>query len=165
MLARGKLHIKVLDADFPGECEAGAAIMVSKVRSALNIRFRTNQPTTLHTDRGKGFYDSGSGRITAGFRQALKDHDLKAFWGDDASAQPGNLQEIMLHETAVSWIRHRLRETTPASAETETTDEYGARLRRVCADINATLDVEGLSRAFHSRVQAVLDAEGDRIQK
>jgi hypothetical protein len=165
VLAQGKLHIEVFDADFPGETEAGATIMVSRVRSALNVRFRTNQPTILYVDRGKGFYNPGTGRITAGFRQGLRDHGLKAFWGEDASTQPGNLQELMLHETAVSWVRRRLTESTPASAASETRETYVTRLKQVCADINASLDVEGLSRAFPARVRALLEAKGDRITK
>jgi hypothetical protein len=38
-------------------------------------------------------------------------------------------------------------------------------LKRVCAEINANYDVEGLSKAFPARVQAVKDAKGDRIAK
>ena len=34
-----------------------------------------------------------------GYKQALRDHSLKTIHGDDASAQPGKLQEVMLHET------------------------------------------------------------------
>jgi hypothetical protein len=75
------------------------------------------------------------------------------------------LQEVMLHETAVSWMRHRLTISTPINAATETREEYVSRLKRVCAEINANYDVEGLSRAFPSRVQAVKDAGGDRIAK
>ncbi len=40
---------------------------------------------------------------------------LRALWGEDASPQPGNPQEVHLHETAVSWVRHRLTRTTPKS--------------------------------------------------
>ena len=47
-------------------------------------------------------YNSGNGHITAGYKQALRDHSLRAFMGDDASEQPGELQELMLHETAVA---------------------------------------------------------------
>ena len=64
---------------------------------------------------GNGFYDPGCGKITSEFKQALRKHKLRAFWGEDASPQPGNLQEVHLHETAVSWVRHRLTRTTPKS--------------------------------------------------
>ena len=38
-------------------------------------------------------------------------------------------------------------------------------MKQICVDINATLDVEGLSRAFLSRVQDVMEAKGGRITK
>ena len=71
----------------------------------------------------------------------------------------------MLHETSVSWMRHRLTISTPVNPANETREEYVSRLKRVCAEINANYDLEGLSRAFPSRVQAVKAAEGDRIAK
>ena len=84
--------------------------LVGKVRSAVNLRFQggVTQPDTIWTDRGKGFYAPGNGHITPAYKEALRQHKFKAALGDDASAQPGNLQELMLHETAVSWIRLRL---------------------------------------------------------
>ena len=164
-VGRWKLHIEVLDEDFPGEVAAGAAILVERVRAALNVRFRSDAPCVLYVDRGKGFYDPGTGKIVPAFRQALRDNGLKAFWGDDASVQPGNLQEMMLHETAVSWIRHRLVHSTPKSSAQETRSEYAARLKDACRDINRKLDVEGLCRSFLQRVHALKDAKGGRLPK
>lgn len=165
VLAGGKLHIEVLDENFPGEVAAGAAILVEKVRAALNVRFRSDAPGVLYVDRGKGFYDPGTAKIVPAFKTALRDNGLRAFWGDDASAQPGNLQEMMLHETAVSWIRHRLVHSTPKSPAQETRCEYTARLKDACRDINQKLDVEGLCRAFLKRVHALKDAKGGRLPK
>ena len=129
MLARGKLHVDVFDENFPGETAEGAAEMVAKVRSALNVRFQSaaSQPEFLFTDRGRGFYLPNSGVITTQYKQALADHGLQAFMGDDASVQPGSMQDFLLHETAVSWLRHRLAESTPMKCWKETRPEYGRR--------------------------------------
>ena len=103
VLSRGKLHIEPLPSNFPGESPEGAEIMVAKVRAALNVRFPGGDaPRVLFTDRGNGFYISGSGVITPQYRAALHRHGLRAFFGCDASVQPGQLQEVMLHETAVA---------------------------------------------------------------
>ena len=136
-------------------------------KNAINIRFQgsTSQPKFLWTDRGKGFYRPGDGIITGGFKAALREHGLKAIHGDDASIQPGQLQEVMLHETAVSWIRFRLARTVPAKAWEEDRATYTARLKAVCKDINEQLDVDALCRRLPSRIQDVVDAEGDRISK
>ena len=40
MLSRGKLHVDVFDENFAGETAEGAAELVTKVRSALNVRLQ-----------------------------------------------------------------------------------------------------------------------------
>ena len=44
-------------------------------------------------------------RITQAFGAALEDNNLRAYYVEDAMAQRGNLQEVLLHETAVAWGR------------------------------------------------------------
>ena len=140
-------------------------VLVAKVRAAVNKRFQNgaDQPDVLWTDRGKGFYHTGTGVITGGYKQALADHGFTAALGDDASVQPGNLQELMLHETAVAWIRLRLSRTVPAKPWEETRVAYATRLKDICADINANLDVDGLSRAFKKRAQELVKRNGGRL--
>jgi len=104
-------------------------------------------------------------QITGAYQQALRDHRFKAALGDDASVQPGNLQELMLHETAVSWIRLRLGKTVPAKPWEETRAEYAARLKMICEDINSNLEVEALCRGFQKRIQKLVDREGGRLKE
>ena len=165
VLTRGKLHIEVMEADFPGENPDGARILVGKVRAAVNVRFQGGvaQPDTLWTDRGKGFYSPNNGLITDAYKAALREHHFKAALGLDASVQPGKLQELMLHETAVAWMRLRLARSVPAKPWEESREAYTARLKRVCEDINSTLDVEGLCRAFLQRVEKLVANKGGRL--
>jgi len=166
ILARGKLHVELLGDSFPGETEAGAATMVARVRAALNVRFPGGDaPTTLFTDRGPGFYHSGTGHITAAYKRALRDHDLRAFMGVDAARQPGALQEVMLHETAVAWCRYKLARCLPTRPWLETPEEYRTRLKAVVAEINSAYDVEGLCWELPSRVAGVIREGGGRLAK
>ena len=110
ILTRGKLHVEVLDANFPGETRRGASILVSTVRAAINVRFQggASKPDMVWTDRGKGFYSPCNGAITAAYKQALRAHHLRPAMGDDASLQPGNLQEScftkpLLHGLEMAW--------------------------------------------------------------
>ncbi len=131
VLACGKLHVEVLPENFPGEEPVGAPMLVQRVRAALNIRFQGGglpAPTVMWTDRGKGFFH-GNGKITTEFQAALEENDLKHFWKDDAAIQPGQLQEVHLHETAVSWIRYQLTLSTPNNAWKETREQYTSRLK------------------------------------
>ena len=78
------------------------------------------QPADISlTGRGNGFYDIGSGAITTTYKAELNRHGLKAFFGNDAAIQPGQLQEVMLHETEVSRLKLRLTETRPKEPWTE----------------------------------------------
>jgi len=164
ILAKGKLHIELLGGGFPSETPEGAALLVAKVRAALNVRFQgCTPPSTIFTDRGQGFYRIKGGKITPEYKAALTEHGLEPYYGDDASIQPGNLQEVLLHETAVAWIRAREPKTRPVQPWTVTPEGLGKRLREICKDINDNCDVEGLRRKLPKRIQKVADNLGDRI--
>ena len=88
-----------------------------------------------------------------------------ALLGDDASIQPGQLQELMLHETAVSWMRERLKQTVPKKAWEETVDAYRSRLKACAAHINAKHDVKALCKEFPGRLAELSNRGGDRLGK
>ena len=85
--------------------------------------------------------------------------------GDDASQQPGSLWEMMLHETAVSWIRRGLTWTLPPRPWEETPAEFARRLRAVVEDINARYSVEGLCRELPQRALALHAAQDGWLDK
>ena len=64
-----------------------------------------------------------------------------------------------------AWIRARERRTLPAEPWKEQREDFTKRLQSICQDINSNCDVEGLCNRFPARVQAVVDAKGDRINK
>ena len=53
--------------------------------------------------------------------------------------------------------------TVPGSPETETVEEYYARLQEVCADVNRRHDVDALCKGFRARLAKVVEKEGDGI--
>ena len=132
----------------------------------MNLRFQSaaSQPEFLFTDRGRGFYLPNSGAVTAEYKEALADNNLQAFMGDDASRQPGSMQDFLLHETAVSWLRKRLAQSTPKKCWAETRPEYGRRLKRCCEEVNRGLDVEGLRKQLPKRLKQLKDKDGERLK-
>ena len=74
-------------------------------------------------------------------------------------------REVMLHETAVAWVRYKLARCVPARPWLETAEDYGARLKAVVADVNREHDLDSLCRDLPNRAQLVKDAEGGRIAK
>ena len=164
ILTRGKLHVVILGEDFPGDNTEGASILVGKVKAALNIRFpNTEHPKILFVDRGSGFWATNSGRINPSFKAALQEHSLKTYYKDCAAIQPGELQEVLLHETAVSWIRYREARNRMAKPWEETEEQFGRRLRGIVQEINDKLDVDGLCRALPARVTKLVARDGGRI--
>ena len=97
VLSRGKLHIEVVGEGFPGDTPAGAEILVQKVRAVLNVRFPDDdKPDILFVDRGRGFFNANNGKITKKFRDALDEHGLETFNGDDGSKQSGAMGDLVL---------------------------------------------------------------------
>ncbi len=164
---RGKLHVEVFDNDYPGETPEGAEILVGRARGAVNKRFQGDavKPEFLMVDRGRGFYNIATGKITQKYKDAVQAHGFTNLMGDDAKVQPGHMQEILLHETAVAWIRWRLTLTTPKQCWLETRAQYTTRIKGVVDDIDANLDVEGLCRDLPQRLDDVIEAKGGRIPK
>ena len=116
------------------------------------------------TDKGKGF-GHGTGRITDQYAAALEAHGLRALMGHANFIQPGDCQELMLHETAVAWVMRRLDCCMPAEPCMETRTEFKARLKKVARYIYQAFDVGGLTNEFPERLEAVAAANGRHIKK
>ena len=99
------------------------------------------------------------------FREALQEHGFSNMMGDSAAVQPGHMQEVMLHETAVAWIRCRLTQTIPNQSWLESRSAYEAHLKRVVASINAELDVKGLCFKLPDRLGRLIAAGGGRLKE
>ena len=167
VLTQGRLHVVVFDDGFPGETGEGAALLAAKVRAAINVRCQaaSQQPKHVFVDRGKGFYTPVSGQITAKYSAALAENGLVPMMGQNARLQPGSLSEVLLHETAVSWLRVRLAETVPTQAWAETREEYSSRLRQCCQAVNSAYNVDGLCRDFPARIAKLRQSKGGRLKE
>ena len=63
------------------------------------------------------------------------------------------------------WLRAGLTATLPRSPETETAEDYYARMQEVCADVNRRHDVAGLCKGFRARLGKVVEKDGAAIGK
>ena len=62
-------------------------------------------PRVICSDRGPGFYQSSTGHIVGAYKEAAKQHGFRPYAGDDASLQPPDIPDVLLHETAVASAR------------------------------------------------------------
>ena len=72
---------------------------------------------------------------------------------------------MLLHETAVAWLRWKMQVSTPACPWKETREEHKRRMQEACRQVNAEYDVEGLCREFPARLQKLKELKGDRLKK
>ena len=123
---------------------AGAATFAAAVSHGLAKRFQAgiSKPGVLFLDRGRAFINTVTGRVTAELAAVLEPTELELFWGADAHEQPGYCADVLLHETAVAWIRKGLSASVPRLPWKETRAQYSMRLRDVVAAINRRHNVE-----------------------
>ena len=76
------------------------------------------------------------------------------------------MQEMMLHETAVAWIRRGLICTLPAKPQKETVGDLLARMRKVVQKINEEwCDVDGLCRDLPAKLEPLCSADRGKLRK
>ena len=167
ILTNGKLHVEILPRGFPGDTDDGAAVLIQKVRAAINVRFPNGapQPRTIFVDRSNAFYIQATGALTEKYAAALREHGFKNFMGDNCRCQVGQMGDILLHETAVAWIRRLERRSMPARVYEETIEEFGTRMKGIVSDINGKYDVSGLCRGLPDRISALVAARGAKLEK
>ena len=127
---------------------------------------QTPLPRTIVTDRGPGFYQASSGTIVAAYKGALSQNKIIAFAGDEAKWQPPDLPDVLLHETAVAWVRGFFKKR-PFKVKKKVKHNFTlfAKMLRQCElHINKKYAVTGLCKAFPRRIQALIKAKGDRLR-
>lgn len=132
ILARGVVHVQVLPEgwEVDGDGMASAVRLLPKaLRGMLGESARL--PRTLFTDRGTGMY-SPTGHVVHEYAAAVEETGFHLYWGPCAKRQAPDLGDVLLHETAVSWVRARLRKMKPLVAPwKETREQWMARMRKV----------------------------------
>ena len=174
ILTRGVLGTVVFtDTDaFPGESPEGARLLIERVPALLDqmLGADAQKPRTIFTDRGPGFFHRRWGTITGEYETGLRMHGLKTWVGPNAirgpRAQPGDIADLLLHETAISWLRRREEKTRPNKPWLETPTAFSERLDRIVHAINAEYNVRDLCLEFPGRLHALVhETHGDRLPK
>ena len=175
LLARGHLGVTVFTNvdDFPGETPRGAGMLVDRLPGLLRrmLGQDTLLPRTLFTDRGPGFYHRSHGTITSEYDAACRRQGFRPWAGVDAKhgprAQPPDISDLLLHETAMSWLQARLHKSTAEVRVPweESPKELAVRLQKVVAGINRECDVANLCKEFPDRLKDLCTRGGDRLPK
>jgi hypothetical protein len=166
VLARGKVAIEMLSEDWALD-SAGMADVVGMLPGILRrmLGADAHLPRDLFSDRGTGMY-APSGRVCNAYADAVAGAGFRLYWGPDAKQQAPDMGDMLLHETAVSWFRGRMRREKPDVVPwEETRAQWAVRAARCVRQVNAEYDVAGLCREFPARLRDCIAREGDRLPK
>ena len=166
VLSRGVVHVEVMPPDWNLDGQ-GLAAFVDRLPKVLEkmLRGAERLPRHVFTDRGTGMYNPQA-KVARQYADAVSRNGFKLYWGSDAARQSPDMADLLLHETAVSWFRNVMRRTKPEVLPwQETQAQWAQRAKKVIAFVNKEYDVAGLCRQFPSRLQDLVDGEGERLNK
>ena len=168
ILAKGRVHIEMMPEGWTqnGEGQAKLIALLPRILSGMLGR-KQEHPSVVFTDRGPGFYHPSQGSIFPEYANALEEHGFTAWAGDHAKWQPPDIADILLHETAVSWVRQYLK-THPINwgiNQARNIQRCGELLADAADYINTYHDVEGLCHELPERLKELRDEAGERLSK
>ena len=98
--------------------------------------------------------------------RAAERKGFRLYTGPDASAQPADIADILLHETAVSLFKRALGRSRPrAKPWLETRNEFAARAKAVAREANKQCNFKQLCCEYLERLRLLVEARGDRLRK
>ena len=107
-----------------------------------------------------------NGKVVHAYSDAVDEAGFRLYWGPDAKKQSPDMGDLLLHETAVSWFRNRMRLERPVGLPwLESREQWAARAQRCVRIINNEHDVAALSRSFPTRLLECRDKGGERLRK
>ena len=167
VLVKGKVHVEVMGEDWR-QCGAGMAEMVKRLPRILSNRFKDGDamPNVIFTDRGPGFYHSSTGSITPEYSAACAEYGFTTWAGDHAKWQSPDIPDILLHETAVAWVRKYLRYNPVKFTNDKVlnAERVAEALKNAERHINAHHEVDDLCMAFPTRLKALVAKGGERCK-
>ena len=167
MLARGKVRFVEMSDTWQQNGE-GIATFVAMLPGVLRSMLGGDAtlPRVIVSDRGPGFYQSSTGHIVGAYKNAAQEHGFRPYAGDDASGQPPDIPDVLLHETAVAWARYYFRKhPLKKGAGIEAMQgEFRGVLRECAQYINQHYEVDKLCRSFPERLAELANtAKGGRL--
>ena len=163
ILSRGVIGVDILPLDWQLDGN-GMATVVHRLKDRLREMLGPSArlPKVIMSDRGTGMY-APAGQVVHAYEHAVRQCGFKLFWGPDAKRQAPDMPDLLLHETAVSWVRNVLRRMKPEVLPwKESPAQWSRRMMRAIDEANQ-YDVEALCMDFPDRIQECLTADGAKL--
>ena len=165
-VARGKVFVRVMEDGWVPNGEGMAKFIkmlpaiLSKVADAAGAL-----PRVLVTDRGSCFHHGATGHLVKAYEKAVTDEGFRTFAGDDASWQPADIPDVLVHETVVAWLRTYLRKhpcKQPGSS-VAAREKFVELANDFVKHANKNLEVEALCMPMPKRLQELMENKGERL--
>ena len=143
------------------------AKMVDKLPKLLDsIAGDSAKPRVVFTDRGPGLYQTSRGTVVKEYEKALSKHGFRPFAGRDASWQPADIADLLLHETVAAWVRKFFKKFPMQWTYDQEANKknFLAKLKEAEAYINRNHDVNALSHSFPKRIKKLVKVKGRRLK-
>ena len=118
----------------------------------------------------QGFYHKTTGCITGEYETVCRELSFKPWAGTNsrigARAQPPDIADVLLHETAIADLRALIFKSTPVKPWEETAERFAARLQEAVDHANAEHRLADLCRQMPQRLDDLVRThKGDRLPK
>ena len=166
VLTNGRIDVAVMPVGWKDNA-TGMADFVQQLPDVL-IRMcgrRSDLPNILYTDRGPGMFVPRTGQATTVYADSVQQAGFQLYTGTDASRQPADVPDVLLHETAIACFKRKLAATPPSvDPWKETREQFRARIDKVVQAANEQYNFHSLCGAYHERLKLLVERKGDRLK-
>ena len=166
VMSRGRMAVEVMPEGWKDDA-AGMGHFARRVPSILNLGSSAAKPKVLYSDRGPGMFVPRTGQATGSYAEGMEAAGLCLYIGADASAQPSDLADFLLHETAIACLKRNL--NAAASPESkpwqETHKQFQKRVSRVVREANKKCEFDLLCCEYLTRLEELVTKKADRLKK
>ena len=167
VMSRGRVAVEVMPEGWKDDA-AGMGQFARRVPNILNRMLGSSaaKPKVLYSDRGPGMFVLRTGQATGSYAEGVEAAGLRLYTGTDASAQPSDLADFLLHETAIACFKRNLNAASPESKPwQETHKQFQKRVSRVVKEANKKCDFRLLCCEYLARLEELVAKKGDRLKK
>ena len=100
-------------------------------------------------------------------KEACKEYGFRPYAGDDASGQPPDIPDVLLHETAVAWARNYFKKypVDKGGGLDAMKQQFTGMLKDCAVYVNGNYEVDELCRSFPTRLEELAKVtQGERLR-